>query len=118
MINKENYNKIKDVLNNKNVRLIAVSKRKPIEDILELYELGHRDFGENRVQEMIEKAPLLPDDIHWHFIGHLQSNKVKYLAPFVYMIHSVDKLKLLKEIDKQALRFGRKIKCLFQYHIA
>ena len=88
MINKENYNKIKDVLNNKNVRLIAVSKRKPIEDILDLYELGHRDFGENRVQEMIEKAPLLPDDIHWHFIGHLQSNKVKYLAPFVYMIHS------------------------------
>ena len=118
MINKENYNKVKDRLNNKNVRLIAVSKRKPIEDILALYELGHRDFGENRVQEMIEKAPRLPDDICWHFIGHLQSNKVKYIAPFVHMIHSVDKLKLLKEIDKQALRSGRKIKCLFQYHIA
>jgi hypothetical protein len=118
MINKENYNKVKEGLNNDNVRLIAVSKRKPIEDILALYELGHRDFGENRVQEMIEKAPLLPDDICWHFIGHLQSNKVKYIAPFVHMIHSVDKLKLLKEIDKQALRSGRRIKCLFQYHIA
>ena len=118
MINDENYKKIKDDLDKKDIQLIAVSKRKPIEDILSLYKLGHRDFGENRVQELTQKAPLLPEDIRWHFIGHLQSNKVKYIAPFVYMIHSVDKPKLLKEINKQSIKVNRKIKCLIQYHIA
>ena len=118
MINEENYKRIMNDLSKKDTQLIAVSKRKPVEDIMGLYELGHRDFGENRVQELTQKAPLLPDDIRWHFIGHLQSNKVKYIVPFVYMIHSVDKPKLLKEINKQSIKVNRKIKCLIQYHIA
>jgi len=100
------------------VQVVAVSKTKPVEDIRELYDLGQRDFGENYVQELLEKAPLLPLDIRWHFIGHLQSNKVKYIVPFVHMIHGVDSEKLLKEIDKQAARDGRVIDCLLQIHIA
>jgi pyridoxal phosphate enzyme (YggS family) len=99
-------------------RLIAVSKTKPVEDISALYELGQRDFGENYVQELAAKQPLLPEDIRWHFIGHLQSNKVKYIAPFVYMIHGVDSLKLLAEINKQAVKNSRKIKVLLQVHVA
>lgn len=100
------------------VKLVAVSKTVPIETILEVYHSGHKVFGENRAQELIEKQPLLPSDIEWHFIGHLQTNKVKYIAPFVSMIHSVDSLKLLKEIDKEAKKHDRVIPCLLQFHIA
>lgn len=100
------------------VKLIAVSKTKSIEEIQEVYETGQRDFGENRVQELIEKAEQLPKDIVWHQIGHLQTNKVKYIAPFVGLIHSVDSLKILQEINKEALKNDRVIDCLFQIHIA
>jgi len=100
------------------VRLVAVSKTKPIETILEVYNAGHKVFGENKAQELIQKQPQLPKDIEWHFIGHLQSNKVKYLAPFVHCIESVDSLKLLKEINKQAVKYNRIINCLLQFHIA
>ena len=99
-------------------QLIAVSKTKPNAQIMKLYELGQRDFGENRVLELAEKYENLPKDIKWHFIGHLQTNKVKYLAPFVYLIHSVDRLKVLKEINKQAQKENRVINCLIQFHIA
>lgn len=102
----------------KEVTLIAVSKTKPIELIMEAYKVGHRDFGENYVQELTEKQALLPNDIRWHFIGHLQSNKVKYIAPFVHLIHGVDSLKLLKEINKEAKKNNRIISCLLQMHIA
>jgi pyridoxal phosphate enzyme (YggS family) len=103
----------------KNARLIAVSKTHPAERILELYEKnGLRDFGENRPQEMLDKYRALPADITWHMIGHLQTNKVKYIAPFVGMIHSVDSLRLLQEIDKQAQKCGRVIDCLLQFYIA
>jgi len=101
-----------------NVRLVAVSKTKPVADIMEAYDAGHRIFGENKAQDLIAKQPELPADIEWHFIGHLQRNKVKYLAPFVAMIESVDSLKLLKEINKQALKHGRVMDCLLQFHIA
>jgi pyridoxal phosphate enzyme (YggS family) len=101
-----------------NVQLVAVSKTKTAEDILALYREGQRDFGENYVQELLDKAASLPKDIRWHFIGHLQSNKVKYILPFVYLIHGVDSLKLLKEIDKQAARAGRVVEVLLQVHIA
>jgi len=100
------------------VRLVAVSKTKPDEDIRALYDLGQRDFGENYVQELVDKQSRLPADIRWHFIGHLQSNKVKYIAQFVHLIHGVDSLRLLKEIDKQAARCNRVIPCLLQVHIA
>jgi PLP dependent protein len=100
------------------VTLVAVSKTKPVELMREAYEAGQRDFGENYVQELCDKQPQLPNDIRWHFIGHLQSNKVKYIAPFVHVIHSVDSLKLLKEIDRQAGKAGRKIDCLLQVYIA
>ncbi|MCD8540290.1 MAG: YggS family pyridoxal phosphate-dependent enzyme [Leadbetterella sp.] len=100
------------------VRLVAVSKFKPAAAILEAYEAGQRDFGENYVQEMVSKSEELPAGICWHFIGHLQTNKVKYIAPFVHLIHSVDSLKLLKEINKQARSNGRIIDCLLQVHIA
>lgn len=100
------------------IKIVAVSKTMPIEIIKEAYNAGHRIFGENKSQELITKQPLLPLDIQWHFIGHLQSNKVKYIAPFVEMIESVDSLKLLQEINKQAEKHGRCIKCLLQFHIA
>ena len=117
-INKEKYQQINEELRLSKITLIAVSKTKPVEDILELYDLGHRDFGENYVQELVEKAERLPKDIRWHFIGHLQSNKVKLIIPFIYLIHGVDSLKLLKEIDKQAEKNKRLIDCLLQVHIA
>jgi pyridoxal phosphate enzyme (YggS family) len=117
-INTEQYFSIQKELTNQHVQLIAVSKTKPNEDIQVLYDLGHRNFGENYVQELVEKQASLPNDIHWHFIGHLQSNKVKYIAPFVYMIHGVDAEKLLQEINKQALKQNRIIDCLLQVHIA
>ncbi len=100
------------------VKLVVVSKTVSIETIMEVYESGHRFFGENRAQSLTEKQPLLPGDIEWHFIGHLQTNKVKMVAPFVSMIHSVDSLKLLKEIDKEAAKHNRVISCLLQFHIA
>jgi PLP dependent protein len=117
-VNKKNYERIKNELQAKAVTLVAVSKTKPVEDILELYELGHRDFGENYVQELVDKQAQLPKDIRWHFIGHLQSNKVKYIAPFVHLIHGVDSFKLLQEIDKQAKKQNRIIDCLLQVYIA
>jgi len=113
----EKYKQIFIDLNGK-ATLIAVSKTKPIEDIQALYDLGQRDFGENYVQELVDKYEKLPKDIHWHFIGHLQSNKVKYIAPFVHLIHGVDSLSLLKEINKQGLKNNRIIDCLLQIHIA
>ena len=100
------------------VQLVAVSKFKPREDILEAYAAGQRDFGENRPQEMAAKAPLLPDDIRWHFIGHLQTNKLKLVLPYVTMIHSVDSERLLSAIDKGAQALGRQIDCLLEIHIA
>ena len=100
------------------VQLVAVSKFKPREDILEAYAAGQRDFGENRPQEMAAKAPLLPDDIRWHFIGHLQTNKLKLVLPYVTMIHSVDSERLLAAIDKGAQLLGRQIDCLLEIHIA
>jgi pyridoxal phosphate enzyme (YggS family) len=102
----------------KGVKLIAVSKTKPIEQILEVYNTGQRIFGENRVQELISKHDQLPKDIEWHLIGHLQSNKVKYVVPFVSMIHSVDSLKLLITINQEALKAGKIINLLFQMYIA
>jgi len=116
-INTEAYTKIIEKLNNK-ATLVAVSKIKPVEDILALYQLGQKDFGENYVQELVDKQAKLPTDIRWHFIGHLQSNKVKYIAPFVHLIHGVDSLKLLQEINKQAAKHHRIIGCLLQVHIA
>jgi pyridoxal phosphate enzyme (YggS family) len=101
-----------------NVKIVAVSKTMPVELIFEAYKQGQRLFGENKSQELISKQPLLPVDIQWHFIGHLQSNKVKYIVPFVEMIESVDSLKLLQAIDKQAEKCGRLTKCLLQFHIA
>jgi pyridoxal phosphate enzyme (YggS family) len=118
LVNIDSYKQLIKELTEKNVTLIAVSKTKPVSDILELYDLGHRDFGENYVQELTEKAEQLPKDIHWHFIGHLQSNKVKQIASFVYLIHGVDSLKLLKEINKQGEKFNRVMDCLLQVDIA
>lgn len=117
-VNVDAYNEVIKKLNEKNVTLVAVSKTKPVEDILALYALGQRDFGENYVQELADKQAELPKDIRWHFIGHLQSNKVKYIAPFIYLIHGVDSYKLLQEIDKQAAKNERVIDCLLQVHIA
>lgn len=116
-INTEKFKEILNELRDKAI-LVAVSKTKPVEDIKALYDLGQRDFGENYVQELVDKQPLLPNDIHWHFIGHLQSNKVKFIAPFVHLIHGVDSLKLLQEINKQAAKNNRVIDCLLQIHIA
>lgn len=101
-----------------NVRLIAVSKTHKVDEILEVFNAGASDFGENKVQELISKYPFLPKDIKWHLIGHLQSNKVKLIAPFINLIQSVDSLKLLKEINKQALIHNRVIDCLLQIYIA
>ena len=114
---KEQLSKINEVIP-PNVLLIAVSKTKPNEDLLEAYDAGQRHFGENKVQELCEKWNSLPKDIHWHIIGHLQTNKVKFIAEFIHLIHAVDSLKLLQEIDKQAKKHERIIPCLLQFHIA
>ena len=114
---KENLQKIKSELPN-NVTLVAVSKTKPVSDLQEAYDAGQRIFGENRIQEMVEKYEVLPKGIQWHMIGHLQSNKVKYMAHFVDLIHGVDKFSTLKEINKQAKKHNRTIKCLLQAKIA
>ena len=113
-----NIQSFNDLLKNTQARLIAVSKTKPNEDLLTAYEAGQRAFGENKVQELSRKAEELPKDIEWHFIGHLQRNKVKYIAPFVNLIHGVDSLRLLVEINKQALKNERVIDCLLQVFIA
>jgi len=116
-INIKKYQEIIEKLNGK-ATLVAVSKTKPVEDIQVLYDIGQRDFGENYVQELVDKYEQLPKDIRWHFIGHLQSNKVKYIAPFVHLIHGVDSYNLLKEINKQAAKHNRVIDCLLQIHIS
>src|SRR5690554_861662 len=115
---RENLSAVKNSFKNPDCLLIAVSKTKPVEDLKEAYEAGIRDFGENKVQEMADKQPQLPADIRWHMIGHLQRNKVKYIAPFVHLIHGVDSLKLLKAIDKEAKKVDRVISCLLQVYIA
>ena len=112
------FTSIRAQLEQQNVTLVAVSKTKPNEDIMALYELGQRDFGENYVQELVAKQQALPADIRWHFIGHLQSNKVKMIAPFVHLIHGVDSNKLLLEINKQGAKLNRNIGCLLQVYIA
>lgn len=100
------------------ITMVAVSKTHPPDDILEAYQTGHRDFGENKVQELSEKSALLPKDIRWHMIGHLQTNKVKFIAPFVHLIHGVDSIKLLEIIQKEGIKRNRCINCLLQTHIA
>ncbi len=114
------YHNFKDITEElpTGVTLVAVSKTKPVADIREAYEQGHRDFGENKVQEMVDKQEQLPGDIRWHMIGHVQSNKIKYMASFVTLIHGVDKFSTLKEIDKQAKKHDRVIDCLLQVRIA
>ncbi len=114
----KNLDNIKIQLHGSAAHLIAVTKTKPIADLQEAYQAGCKTFGENKVQEMVEKWEILPKDIEWHLIGHLQSNKVKYMASFVAMIHSVDSLKLLQEINKQATKNNRVIDCLLQIYIA
>ncbi len=111
------YNSLKEQIDT-NVTIVAVSKTKPIADLQEAYDIGVRDFGENYVQELVDKHEALPKDIRWHFIGHLQSNKVKYIAPFVHLIHGVDSEKLLIEINKQGEKLNKKISCLLQIYIA
>jgi pyridoxal phosphate enzyme (YggS family) len=113
----ENIHKIKTSIPT-NVTLVVVTKTHPIEKLMEVYKTGHRIFGENKVQEMCDKYGQLPKDIDWHLIGHLQTNKVKFIAPFVSLIHSVDSFKLLQEINKQAIKNNRIINCLLQVYIA
>ena len=113
-----NITALKTELESINVVLIAVSKTKSVGEIMEAYQAGQRDFGENQVQELVQKQESLPKDINWHLIGHLQTNKVKNIAPFINLIHSVDSLKLLQEINKQALKSNRIIDCLLQIYIA
>lgn len=115
---KKNIADFQKTLQGTNCQLIAVSKTKPQELILEAYDAGQRVFGENKVQELVDKFECLPKDIQWHMIGHLQTNKVKYIAPFVHLIHSVDSLKLLKEVNKQGAKHDRVINCLLQVYIA
>ncbi len=118
MVNTIAWQELRDECAQKGVTLVAVSKTKPVADIEEMYKLGQRDFGENYVQELVEKHEQLPIDIRWHYIGHLQSNKVRYIAPFVHLIHAVDSFKLFIEINKQALKNNRVIDVLLQMHIA
>jgi pyridoxal phosphate enzyme (YggS family) len=117
-MNLEKYKQLNEEINSHGARLVAVSKTKPAADILTLYQAGQKLFGENKAQELESKYEVLPHDIEWHFIGHLQSNKVKDIAPFVSLIHSVDSLKVLQEIDKQAAKNNRVIDCLLQIFIA
>jgi pyridoxal phosphate enzyme (YggS family) len=117
-VNKKLYEQLIADLGSHHTTLVAVSKTKSVEEIKELYDLGQRDFGENYVQELTEKQSQLPGDIRWHFIGHLQSNKVKQIAPFIHLIQSIDSLKLLQEVNKQAQKNNRIIDCLLQVHIA
>src|SRR5258708_35732572 len=116
-INREFYMEITKILGEK-IALVAVSKTKTVEDILALYAEGQRDFGENYVQELLDKRAQLPEDIRWHFIGHLQTNKIKQIISFVYLIHGVDSLRLLREIDKQSAKVERVVDVLLQVHVA
>lgn len=118
MVNTIAYQEIITELQSTQTTLVAVSKIKPAADIQGLYDLGQRDFGENYVQELVQKHVELPQDIQWHFIGHLQRNKVKYIAPFVHLIHGIDSIKLLEEVNKEGRKNGRIIDCLLQVHIA
>ena len=118
IVNKEAYQRIIEELKEKNISLVAVSKTKPVSDILDLYNLGHRDFGENYVQELLEKRNELSTDVRWHYIGHLQSNKVRQIIPFIHLIHSVDSQKLLSEINKQSEKNNCITDVLLQVHIA
>jgi pyridoxal phosphate enzyme (YggS family) len=113
----ENLERIKKEIP-EGVKLVAVSKTKPVEDIMTAYNAGQRIFGENKAQELGFKQPQLPGDIQWHFIGHLQTNKVKYIIPFVNLIHSIDRIKVLREVNKQAAKNNRIVDCLLQFHIA
>ena len=115
-----NVEKYQEILREipENVQLIAVSKLHPDSEVEAAYALGQRDFGENWAQEMREKHEVLPQDIRWHFIGHLQTNKIKYIIPYVYMIHSIDSFKLLQEVDRQAAKHNRTVGCLLQFHVA
>ena len=117
-VNKDAYASLLAAMQPSGATLIAVSKTKPSEDIQEFYDLGQRDFGENYVQELVKKQAELPADIRWHFIGHLQTNKVKMIAPFVHLIHGVDSIKLLEAIDKEGRKINKKINCLLQVHVA
>lgn len=117
-VNTQQYKEIAAQFKSNSIQLIAVSKLQSVSDIEEMYNLGHRDFGENYVQELVDKYEKLPKDIRWHFIGHLQRNKVKYIAPFVHLIQGVDSFNLLKEINKEAHKSSRIINCLLQVHIA
>jgi len=114
----DNINRYLKEIGDRKCKLVAISKTKPVDIIMNAYDSGQRIFGENKVQELADKYPQLPNDIQWHMVGHLQSNKVKYIAPFVHLIHSVDSIKLLKEIEKQASKHDRVIFCLLQVHIA
>ena len=114
----DNINKYLAEIGNRNCELVAISKKKPTSIIFDAYNSGQRIFGENKVQELVEKQGQLPQDIEWHMVGHLQTNKVKHIAPFVDLIHSVDSFKLLKEINKQGEKHNRIISCLLQVHIA
>ena len=114
----KNIEQLQKELASGNCKLIAVSKTKPVSTLMDAYEAGIRDFGENKVQEMVEKYEQMPKDIRWHMIGHLQRNKVKYITPFVHLIHSVDSIRLMEEINKQAAKHDRTVSCLLQVHIA
>ena len=113
-------NNLKNILSTlpRTVKLVVVSKTHPAETIKEAYNAGYKIFGENKAQELISKQPLLPQDIEWHFIGHLQTNKVKYIVPFIHLIHSVESLKILSEINKEGLKNNKIVNCLFQFYIA
>ena len=116
-MNQEVYKQIVETIPT-HVQLVAVSKLKPASEVMAAYELGQRHFGENWAQELKEKHEQLPKDIHWHFIGHLQTNKIKYIIPYVHLIHSIDSFHLLQEVDRQAARHGRVVGCLLQFHVA
>ncbi|MGZ8545558.1 MAG: YggS family pyridoxal phosphate-dependent enzyme, partial [Flavisolibacter sp.] len=117
-VNQERYRSIKQELDAQSVTLVAVSKIRTVQEILALYELGQRDFGENYVQELVDKQKQLPGDIRWHFIGHLQKNKIKFIAPFIHLVQGVDSFKLLEALNKQGMKEDRVINCLLQVHIA
>lgn len=112
------YQRVLQEAKKANAQLVVVTKTRPLADLEELYALGHRDFGENRVQELLPKYEALPKDIRWHLIGTLQSNKLKYIAPFIHLIHSLDRLSLLKELNKEGKKIGRVIPCLMQFYLA
>ncbi|MCB0541324.1 MAG: YggS family pyridoxal phosphate-dependent enzyme [Bacteroidetes bacterium] len=118
MVNKQALKEIDNTCKRYNAQLVAVTKKRSIEEVSELYELGYHVFAENRVQDLLEKKELLPNNIQWHLIGHLQRNKVKYIVPFVKLIHSVDSIRLLSEINKEAKKVNKTIDCLLQFHVA